>query len=120
MKKIFEVPHYVKDRTKYGEANSRVADYIWWLFNHRNEVVSLGATWSRKGSLDQIGNAGEYFKTGILDERVWETPDELADAVERKLYCLKGRTRGWKLKTISVNGGNGADRPNIPVYHVNL
>ena len=120
MKKIFEVPHYVKDRTKYGEANSRVADYIWWLFNHRNEVVSLGATWSREGSLDQIGSAGEYFKTGILDERVWETPDELADSVERKLYCLKGRTRDWKLKSIAVNGGNGADRPNIPVYHVNF
>ena len=120
MKKIFEVPHYVKDRTKYGEANSRVADYIWWLFNHRNEVVSVTGTLKRKGSLNALVMIKDFWKTGIVDDLVYETPEELAAGVNKNIEKFRKRNKGWTLATVSVNGGNGEDRPNIPVYHVNF
>lgn len=48
MKKIRtqdDIPHYVdasKCRGKRAKAVARMADFTWWLFKHRNYVVTYG------------------------------------------------------------------------------
>lgn len=110
-----KIPHYVDPSTiksKHAAAVARMADYVWWLMNHRNYVVGLGFEFT-DGALD----GGTILK--MHHDRSYKTIDEVvAECLNYVTYNTS--QRGQKLRTIYVNGGNGEDRPGIPVYRVEL
>ena len=120
MKKIRtseDIPHYVDPTTiksKKAVAIARMADFTWWLFNHRNDIVSYGFTVRYKDGLAGLFG-GEIIKTPygrknpLTIDEVVKTCKEYVD-----------RRRGGKLEEIAVNGGNGEDRPGIPIYYVKI
>ena len=110
-----KIPHYVDPSTiksKHAVAVARMADYTWWLMNHRNFVIGLGFEFT-----DGALGGGTILK--MHHDRSFKTLDQVvAECLEYVKYNTKrGRQ---KLRTIYVNGGNGEDRPGIPVYRVEL
>lgn len=101
-----KIPHYVDPSTiksKFANAIARMADYAWWLMKHRNYVVDLGFAYN-----DGALGGGSLLKKS-LDEVVSDC----------KAYVEKN-AKGGNLRAVYVNGGNGNDRPGIPVYRVGL
>ena len=101
-----KIPHYVDPSTiksKFANTIARMADYAWWLMKHRNHVVDLGFDY-KDGAL-----SGGTLLAKSLDDVV----SDCTAYVERN-------AKGGKLRTIYVNGGNGEDRPGIPIYTVAL
>ena len=94
---------------KYNETIRDFANKVIWLQHHRNYVVNLGF----------IYNNGDLGGGTIITHNngVNKKPAEiLAD-------CIKIFDRKMEFATLSriaVNGGNGADRPNIPIYHIDV
>lgn len=110
-----KIPHYVDPSTiksKHAAAVARMADYVWWLMNHRNFVVGLGFEFT-----DGALGGGTILK--MRQDHSYKTIDEVvAECLNYVTYNTS--QRGQKLRTIYVNGGNGEDRPGIPVYRVEL
>jgi len=112
MKKIRtqdDIPHYVdasKCRGKRAKAVARMADFTWWLFKHRNHVVTYGFVTKMQNGLHSLGGGTILKENKTIDDVVREC----------KAYVAKHP----KLTEIYVNGGNGEDRPGIPVYHVTI
>lgn len=110
-----KIPHYVDPSTiksKHAAAVARMADYVWWLMNHRNFVVGLGFEFT-----DGALSGGTILK--MRQDHSYKTIDEVvAECLNYVTYNTS--QRGQKLRTIYVNGGNGNDRPGIPVYRVEL
>ena len=104
------IPHYVDPTTIKGQhsvAIARFADFVWWLFKHRNAVVNIGfITKSKTG-----GNA--LSGTTLLRDDL-DTLDKLVAACTTHVQKLAKEG----LTTIAVNGGNGEDRAGIPIYNV--
>lgn len=106
-----KIPHYVDPSTvdsKYSKSVARMADFVWWLFNHKNSVVGIGLSYDN----------GALGGTTILKaHNGWSKPlmtlKELVDTCKR----IVARSN---LKTVYVNGGNGEDRPGIPIYTVDV
>lgn len=106
-----KIPHYVDPSTvdsKYSKSVARMADFVWWLFNHKNSVVGIGLRY----------NNGALGGTTILKaHNGWSKPlmtlNELVDECNRIVAKPN-------LKTVYVNGGNGEDRPGIPIYSVDV
>ncbi len=94
---------------KHDETIRDFANKVIWLQRHRNGIVDLGLIYS-DGSLggDSIithNNGVDKKPAEILAECVKIFDDSMASDT---------------LTRIAVNGGNGADRPNIPIYHVDV
>ena len=106
-----QIPHYVDPSTiksKFAKAIARMADYAWWLMKHRNYVVGLGFDY-KDGALGG----------GTLLKRHHDYSDKSLDEVVSDCTAYVERNaKGGKLRTIYVNGGNGEDRPEIPIYTV--
>ena len=110
-----KIPHYVDPSTvksKHAVAVARMADFTWWLMNHRNFVIGLGFEFT-----DGALGGGTILK--MHQDRSFKTLDQvIAECLKYVTYNTS--QRGQKLRTIYVNGGNGEDRPGIPVYRVEL
>ena len=108
-----KIPHYVDPSTiksKFANAIARMADYAWWLMKHRNYVIGLGFDY-KDGALGG----------GTLLKRHHDYSDKSLDEVVSDCTAYVERNaKGGKLRTIYVNGGNGEDRPEIPIYTVTL
>lgn len=111
-----KIPHYVNPSTlksKHAVAVARMADYVWWLMNHRNYVVGLGFEFT-----DGALGGGTILK--MHQDHSFKNIDEVvAECMQYVKYNTTHSGR-HKLRTIYVNGGNGEDRPGIPVYRVEL
>lgn len=94
---------------KYDEIIRDFANKVIWLQHHRNYIVSLGFIYS-DGSLS--GSTITTHKDGIL-----KPPAEILDECI-KLFDTVIDDPTATLSRIAVNGGNGADRPNIPIYYI--
>lgn len=106
-----KIPHYVDAdaiNSNYSKSIARVADFVWWLFKHRNNVVEIGLVY----------NDGSMGGTSILKaHHGWDKPlmtlNEVVDTCKRIVNLPS-------LKTVYVNGGNGEDKPRIPIYTVDV
>lgn len=109
------IPHYTDPTTiksKYSKAVARFADFVWWLFKHRNYVVNIGLG-AHKGLTNGLGG------TTLLRS---ELPT-LQDVIAKCKATVESRCPykdGWTLDRVYVNGGNGEDRPGIPIYTVDV
>lgn len=105
------IPHYTDPTTiksNFSKSAARIADFVWWLFKHRNAVVGIGLRYS-DGSLGGT--------TILKAHHGWDKPlMTLSELVER---CKQIVSRP-NLKTVYVNGGNGEDKPGIPIYTVDV
>ena len=108
-----KIPHYVDPSTiksKFANTIARMADYAWWLMKHRNHVVDLGFVY-KDGAL----GGGT-----LLSRHLNDSDKSLDDVVSDCTAYVDMTAKGGKLRTIYVNGGNGEDRPGIPIYTVTL
>ena len=111
-----KIPHYVDPSTiksKHKVAVARMADYVWWLMNHRNYVIGLGFEFS-----DGALSGGTILK--MYQDYSFKNLDAVVDECLSYVKYNTTRRGSQKLRTIYVNGGNGEDRPGIPVYRVEL
>lgn len=105
------IPHYADPSTitsKYSKSAARIADFVWWLFKHRNAVVGIGLEYT-DGSLGGT--------TILKAPNGWDKP---LLTLNELLNTCKELVSRPNLKTVYVNGGNGEDRPGIPVYSVDV
>lgn len=111
-----KIPHYVDPSTiksKHAVAVARMADYVWWLMNHRNYVIGLGFIYS-----DGALSGGTILK--MHGDYSFKNIDEVVDECLEYVKYNTTHSGRHKLRTICVNGGNGEDRPGIPIYRVEL
>ena len=95
---------------KYNETIRDFANKVIWLQQHRNYVVGLGFRYS-DGSL---GGGTIITHNKGVDKKPAEILAECVKIFDDRM------SREDTLSRIAVNGGNGADRPNIPIYHVEI
>lgn len=95
---------------KYNETIRDFANKVIWLQRHRNGIVGLGFIYS-DGSL---GSDEIITHNNGVDKKPAEILAECIEIFDDRM------TGSDTLSRIAVNGGNGADKPNIPIYHVDI
>jgi hypothetical protein len=111
-----KIPLYVDPSTiksKFANAIARMADYAWWLMKHRNYVIGLGFDFT-----DGALSGGTILK--MHQDYSFKTIGEVVDECLKYVTYNTTQRGRQKLRTIYVNGGNGKDRPGIPIYKVTL
>ena len=95
---------------KYDGIIRDFANKVIWLQHHRNYIVSLGFLYS-DGSLR--GGTIITHNNGLIKQ-----PAEILAECIRIFDEMANDDPTATLSRIAVNGGNGADRPNIPIYYM--
>lgn len=118
-----KIPHYVDPSTiksKFANTIARMADYAWWRMKHRNHVVVLGFyEWWLMKHRNHVVDLGFDYKDGALGGGTL-LAKSLDGVIADCTAYVDMTAKGGKLRTIYVNGGNGEDRPGIPIYTVTL